>query len=68
MAVTQQLKQKQAQTFTLTPQLHQAIQLLTLSNQELEAFLSEAMLENPLLSLDENHNDPESQDVYRSYC
>jgi RNA polymerase sigma-54 factor len=40
---------RQAQQLVLTPQLRQAIQLLQLSNLELDAFLAEELSKNPLL-------------------
>jgi RNA polymerase sigma-54 factor len=40
---------RQSQQLVLTPQLRQAIQLLQLSNLELDAFLAEEVSKNPLL-------------------
>ncbi len=40
---------RQSQQLVLTPQLRQAIQLLQLSNLELESFLAEELSKNPLL-------------------
>jgi RNA polymerase sigma-54 factor len=40
---------RQAQQLVLTPQLRQAIQLLQLSNLELESFIAEEISKNPLL-------------------
>jgi len=40
---------RQSQQLVLTPQLRQAIQLLQLSNMELDAFLAEELSKNPLL-------------------
>jgi RNA polymerase sigma-54 factor len=40
---------RQSQSLVLTPQLRQAIQLLQLSNLELDAFLAEELSKNPLL-------------------
>jgi RNA polymerase sigma-54 factor len=40
---------RQSQQLVLTPQLRQAIQLLQLSNLELDAYLAEEMTKNPLL-------------------
>lgn len=42
---------RQTQQLVLTPQLAQAIKLLTLSNLELEAVLAEEMAKNPLLDM-----------------
>ncbi len=43
---------RQSQSLVMTPQLRQAIQILQFSNLEVEAFLSEELLRNPLLELD----------------
>jgi len=40
---------RQSQQLVLTPQLRQAIQLLQLSNLELDAYLAEELAKNPLL-------------------
>ena len=45
--------QRQTQTLAMTPQLRQAIQLLQLSNLELDTWLEDALETNPLLSRDE---------------
>src|SRR5437762_10392887 len=49
MGLGPSLSIRQSQQLVLTPQLRQAIQLLQLSNLELEAFLAEEMSKNPLL-------------------
>ncbi len=53
MGVTNRLEQRQAQILTLTPQLRQAIKLLELTNLEIQAFIEQAVVENPLLTLEE---------------
>jgi RNA polymerase sigma-54 factor len=45
------LSLRQSQQLVLTPQLRQAIQLLQLSNLELDAFLAEELSKNPLLEV-----------------
>jgi RNA polymerase sigma-54 factor len=45
--------QRQTQTLAMTPQLRQAIQLLQLSNLELDAWLEDALEANPLLARDD---------------
>jgi RNA polymerase sigma-54 factor len=52
------LQLRMSQSLTLTPQLRQAIKLLTLSAQELEAEVQEALESNPLLDLETDDNDP----------
>ena len=49
MALTPRLDLRQSQSLVMTPQLQQAIRLLTLSNIELEAALTEELASNPLL-------------------
>lgn len=51
MGLTQGLHQKQTTSLVLTPQLRQAIQLLSLNNLELQNHLQEEILENPLLEM-----------------
>jgi RNA polymerase sigma-54 factor len=49
MGLGPSLSIRQAQQLVLTPQLRQAIQLLQLSNLELDAFIAEELSKNPLL-------------------
>ncbi|HET6534793.1 MAG TPA: RNA polymerase factor sigma-54 [Sphingomicrobium sp.] len=49
MGLGPSLSIRQSQQLVLTPQLRQAIQLLQLSNLELDAYLAEEMTKNPLL-------------------
>ena len=49
MALSPRLDLRQSQTLAMTPQLQQAIKLLALSNLEIEAFLGDALENNPLL-------------------
>jgi RNA polymerase sigma-54 factor len=49
MGLGPSLNIRHSQQLVLTPQLRQAIQLLQLSNLELEAYLAEEMSKNPLL-------------------
>src|SRR3954451_8483006 len=49
MGLGPSLSIRQSQQLVLTPQLRQAIQLLQLSNLEVEAFLAEELSKNPLL-------------------
>jgi RNA polymerase sigma-54 factor len=57
MALAPRLDLRQSQSLVMTPQLQQAIKLLTLSNLELEAVLAEELAKNPLLE----HADGESE-------
>src|SRR3954451_20584894 len=49
MGLGPSLSIRQSQQLVLTPQLRQAIQLLQLSNLEVDAFLAEELSKNPLL-------------------
>ncbi len=51
MALGPRLDLRQSQSLVMTPQLQQAIKLLTLSNLEVEAFIGEALDANPLLDV-----------------
>jgi len=53
MALGPRLDLRQSQSLVMTPQLQQAIKLLTLSNLEIEAFIGDALDANPLLELGE---------------
>jgi RNA polymerase sigma-54 factor len=49
MALSPRLDLRQSQSLVMTPQLQQAIKLLAASNLEIEAFIGEALENNPLL-------------------
>src|SRR5689334_14205766 len=49
MGLGPSLSIRQSQQLVLTPQLRQAIQLLQLSNLELDAYIAEELSKNPLL-------------------
>ncbi len=53
MSLAPRLDLRQSQSLVMTPQLQQAIKLLTLSNLEIEAFIGDALESNPLLELGE---------------
>lgn len=53
----QTIQLKIGQQLTMTPQLQQAIRLLQLSSLELQAEIQEALDSNPMLELDEGHDD-----------
>ncbi len=58
MALGPRLDLRQTQSLVMTPQLQQAIRLLTLSNVELEAHIAEALERNPLLQTDGGEDSP----------
>lgn len=53
MGLDQHLRLQPATSLVMTPQLQQAIKLLQFSHQELESFLMEQLVDNPLLMLQE---------------
>src|SRR5437868_5726492 len=65
MGLGPSLSIRQSQQLVLTPQMRQAIQLLQLSNLELDAFLAEELSKNPLLesALEEGGDQAQSDSV-----
>ena len=59
MGLGPSLSLRQSQQLVLTPQLRQAIQLLQLSNLELDSFIAEELSKNPLLEA--RSDEPEEQ-------
>jgi RNA polymerase sigma-54 factor len=59
MGLGPSLSIRQSQQLVLTPQLRQAIQLLQLSNLELDAYLAEELSKNPLLESPSDEPDEE---------
>ena len=57
MALEQKLRLKLAQRLVMTPSLQQAIKLLQLSRLELEETLSQEILENPILDVEDQRED-----------
>jgi RNA polymerase sigma-54 factor len=57
------LEVRQGQGLVITPQLQQAIKLLQLSNQELEAFVEGELERNPLLQRTEGEGDLDSPEA-----
>ena len=57
MGLGPSLSIRQSQQLVLTPQLRQAIQLLQLSNLELDSFLAEELSKNPLLEARTDEDD-----------
>ena len=56
MSLAPRLDLRQTQSLVMTPQLQQAIKLLTLSNLEIEGFLAEELEKNPLLQADQTND------------
>ncbi|MCU0302851.1 MAG: RNA polymerase factor sigma-54 [Thermoanaerobaculales bacterium] len=61
MALEQKLRLKLAQRLVMTPSLQQAIKLLQLSRLELEETLSQEILENPVLEVEEGDETAEQE-------
>ncbi len=57
MALSPRLEFRQSQSLTLTPQLMQSIRLLQLSHLELNTFVDEELLRNPILEREEGGSD-----------
>src|SRR5205085_942232 len=60
MGLGPSLSIRQSQQLVLTPQLRQAIQLLQLSNLELDAFIAEEVSKNPLLETRSDEGDEQA--------
>ena len=67
MALGPSIQLRQSQQLVMTPQLTQAIKLLTLSNLELESVIAEEVAKNPLLEMGESEEDsaPAAEEVAR---
>jgi RNA polymerase sigma-54 factor len=63
MALEQKLRLKLAQRLVMTPSLQQAIKLLQLSRLELEEALSEEILENPILDVEEPQDEASQDEI-----
>jgi RNA polymerase sigma-54 factor len=61
MGLGPRLELRQSQQLVMTPQMQQAIQLLTLTNVELETFIAEALEKNPLLTTETGEESPATQ-------
>jgi len=61
MALSPRLEFRQAQSLTLTPQLMQSIRLLQLSHLELNNFVEDELLRNPLLEREDGAEPGESE-------
>lgn len=60
MGLDQHLRLQSSTSLVMTPQLQQAIKLLQFSHQELESFLMEQLVDNPLLMLQEEKYEEDS--------
>jgi RNA polymerase sigma-54 factor len=63
MAIKMNQALKQTQSLTMTPQLQQAIKLLTLTHLEMTNVIAQEMVENPMLEELDNEPQDDSQDL-----
>ena len=63
MALTPKLEIRQSQSLLMTPQLRQAINLLQLSNLELNELLEQELNNNPLLEREDDVLEQSPQDL-----
>lgn len=57
---------EQSQKLTMTPELIQAIQILQFNSQELETFVQDELMQNPVLEYDSTTEDRREQEVSKS--
>ena len=57
---------EQTQKLTMTPELIQAIQILQFNTQELDEFVQEELMQNPVLEFDRNSEDRAREEVTRT--
>ena len=57
---------EQTQKLTMTPELIQAIQILQFNTQELDEFVQEELLQNPVLEFDRNFEERTREEVTRT--
>lgn len=61
MAISQKIVQKQGQALAFTAQMRQAIELLELSNIDLQTYVNQQLLENPFLEGEQQEPGKETQ-------
>ena len=57
---------EQTQKLTMTPELIQAIQILQFNTQELDEFVQEELMQNPVLEFDKAYEDKSRDEVSKS--
>ncbi len=57
---------EQTQKLTMTPELIQAIQILQFNTQELDEYVQEEMMQNPVIELDKSAEDGDADELSRS--
>lgn len=63
MGLGPQIQLRQSQQLVMTPQLTQAIKLLTLSNLELESVIAEELAKNPLLEMGSSEDSDSAEEI-----
>lgn len=57
---------EQTQKLTMTPELIQAIQILQFNTQELDEFVQEELMQNPVLEFDKNSDEKNQDEISKS--
>ena len=57
---------EQTQKLTMTPELIQAIQILQFNTQELDEFVQEELMQNPVLEFDRTSDDRGREEYYKT--
>ena len=57
---------EQTQKLTMTPELIQAIQILQFNTQELDEFVQEELMQNPVLEFDKNYDEKNQDEISKS--
>ena len=57
---------EQTQKLTMTPELIQAIQILQFNTQELDEFVQDELMQNPVLEFDKTYDDKNQDEVSKS--
>lgn len=67
--IFQEIRITQSQSLKLTPEMVQSLQVLQMTTAELKTFLDQAMMENPLLEMDEAVlKQPDPDDIQKISC
>ena len=57
---------EQTQKLTMTPELIQAIQILQFNTQELDEFVQDELMQNPVLEFDKTYDEKNRDEVSKS--
>ncbi|EOS24551.1 hypothetical protein C806_02062 [Lachnospiraceae bacterium 3-1] len=59
---------KQTQKLALTPQMEQSLSMLQMSAQELEQYIADEILSNPMLTCEEPEQGTEKKNIQKKRC